>query len=237
MSKNKTIVVTGASKGIGKAIVKLFAKNNWEIIACSRGEEALNKLKKEISEESPNSLIHTFPVDVSKKSEVLSFAERVKNIAPQLDVLVNNAGVFIPGEVMQEEDGKLEMMMETNLYSAYHLSRALAPLMQKKKEGYIFNICSIASFMAYPNGGSYSITKFAMLGMSKVLREELKKDQIGVSAVMPGATYTASWEGVDIPEARFMKSEDVANAIYYAYQAYPSTVMEEIVLRPLAGDL
>jgi short-subunit dehydrogenase len=109
--------------------------------------------------------------------------------------------------------------------------------MKSAKSGHIFNICSIASIQAYPNGGSYAISKFAMLGFSKCLREELKEFGIRVSAIMPGATKTASWEGVDIPDDRFMKAEDIAETIYAAYILSSRSVVEEIIIRPLLGDL
>src|SRR6187551_1859801 len=98
--------------------------------------------------------------------------------------------------------------------------------MKAKRSGHIFNMCSIASIMAYPNGGSYTISKFAMLGFSKVLREELKPWGIRVSAILPGATFTASWEGVDLPEDRLMKPEDVADAVYGAYALSGRSVVE-----------
>ena len=126
------------------------------------------------------------------------------------EVLVNNAGVFLPGMIETEVDGALEHMINTNLYSAYHLTRSLMPEMKRLKKGYIFNMCSIASIKAYANGGSYGISKFALYGMTKVLREELKEFNIKVTAVLPGATLTASWEGVDLPEERFIKVEDIA---------------------------
>jgi len=103
--------------------------------------------------------------------------------------------------------------METNLYSAYYLTRALIGNMIKRKYGHIFNICSIASLQAYPTGGSYTISKFALYGMTKALREEMKKHGIRVTAVLPGATLTSSWDGVDLPPGRLMKPEDIADAI------------------------
>jgi short-subunit dehydrogenase len=150
-------------------------------------------------------------------------------------VLINNAGVFIPGALAEEEDGHLELMVETNLYSAYYLTRALLPSMLKRRKGHIFNMCSIASLHAYPNGGSYSISKYALLGFSKNLREETKDQGIRVSSIMPGATWSASWEGVDLPEERLMKAEDVAIAVWSAWSMSPQAVMEDIVLRPQLG--
>ena len=144
---------------------------------------------------------------------------------------------FLPGLVHEEKDGSLEKMIETNLYSAYHLSRGLIPQMKEKQKGHIFNICSIASIQAYPNGGSYGISKFALYGFSKSLREELKEFNIRVSSILPGATYTASWEGVDIPQDRFMTPEDVAEAVMMCYNLKGNTVVEDMILRPQLGDL
>ena len=168
---------------------------------------------------------------------MLAFAETLKTQWGEVDVLVNNAGVFVPGEIGQEEDGVLERLIETNLYSAYHFTRALLPMMVGKGRGHIFNMCSIASQIAYPNGGSYSISKFALLGFSKVLREELKPKGVKVTAILPGATWSNSWAGVDLPESRLMQASDIALAVWCAYQMSPSAVLEELVIRPQLGDL
>ncbi|MCX2745778.1 SDR family NAD(P)-dependent oxidoreductase [Mangrovivirga sp. M17] len=233
---NQLAIVTGATKGIGRACVENFASEGLDIVACSRSIDDLEGLKKDV-ESSYDVNVHVKPVDVSIKKEVINFGEFVKSLNQSIAVLVNNAGVFIPGSVHEEEDGMLEKMVETNLYSAYHLSRSLVPVMKRQKNGHIFNMCSIASIKAYENGGSYSISKFAMLGMSKNLREELKEFGIRVTAVMPGATYTASWEGFDIDPNRLMKPEDVANSVLSAYKMSKGTVVEDIVLRPQLGDL
>jgi short-subunit dehydrogenase len=151
--------------------------------------------------------------------------------------LINNAGIFIPGTILNEQDGTLERMMDTNLYSAYYLTKAVYPLMQQSLKPHIFNMCSIASFMAYPNGGSYAISKFALLGLTKVLRAELKTEGIRVTAIMPGATWTDSWAGADFPEDRLMDADDIAETIWTAYQLNRKSVVEEIIIRPQLGDL
>ena len=127
--------------------------------------------------------------------------------------------------------------METNVYSAYHLTRGVIGAMMDNKKGHIFTICSTASIIAYPNGGSYCISKFALYGMTKVLREEMKPHNIKVTAVLPGATFTDSWQGTDLPEDRFIASKDVADAIWSAYCLSPRAVLEEILIRPQLGDL
>jgi short-subunit dehydrogenase len=139
--------------------------------------------------------------------------------------------------VLKEEDGVLEEMIETNLYSTYYLTRHLHPLILESSQAHIFNVCSIASIIAYPNGGSYSISKFAQLGFSKVLREELKKSGVKVTAVIPGATRSYSWRNADFPDDRLMQAEDIAEAVMSALSMTPSACVEEIIIRPQLGDL
>lgn len=231
------MVVTGGTKGIGKAIIHKFAENTFDIITCSRNMDDLQNLKNEVEESYPEVTVFTRQTDMSSKSEVMEFAEFILDTCIPIDILVNNAGVFIPGELLKEPEGNLELMINTNVYSAYYLTRALLPSMLDAKKGDIFNICSVASIMPYANGGSYSISKYAMYGMTKVLREEMKQHGIRVTAVIPGATFTASWEGIDLPVSRFIKSEDVADAVYGTHSLSPNSVVEEILIRPQKGDI
>lgn len=234
---NKVAVITGGTKGIGKAIIRKFASQGFDIITCSRNMEELQALKKEIESECSGIELMIRKSDLSLKEEVNDFVKFVISKRSHVEVLINNTGVFIPGGITTEPEGQLETMINTNLYSAYHITRGVIPQMIHDQSGHIFNICSIASIVSYANGGSYSITKHAMLGMTKGLREELKLKGIRVTAVLPGATYTASWEGAGIPEARFMKSEDVAEAVYGAYALSRNSVVEEIIIRPQEGDI
>ncbi len=231
------VIITGATKGIGAATLKAFLAIGADVAINARNEADLKAIQTTCKKEFPNQEVLIKVTDMSKKEAVLEFAEFVKKTWKQVDVLVNNAGVFLPGEITKEEDGTLESQIETNLYSAYHLTRAILPLMKPKKSGHIFNLCSVASLIAYPNGGSYSISKFALLGFTKVLRAELMESGIKVTAIMPGATWSASWEGVDLPKERLMAAKDIADAIVGAYNLGPSAVVEEIILRPQLGDL
>jgi len=131
----------------------------------------------------------------------------------------------------------LESQLATNLYSAYHLTRTLLPAMTAQKSGHIFNICSIASLRAYPNGGAYSISKFALYGFSQNLREEMKPHGIKVTAVLPGAVMTDSWAGFDNSQGRIMEAADIANMVYAATQLSPQACVEDIIIRPQLGDL
>jgi short-subunit dehydrogenase len=234
---NKLIVVTGGSKGIGRAIVEKFTTQSFDAIVCARNEEELKKLKVHVQERHPGVTVYTKSVDMADRQQVQSFVAFVSELKRPVDVLVNNAGYFVPGSISTEPEGTLESMIHANLYSAYHTTRGLVQGMKDRKSGHIFNICSIASIKAYANGGSYAISKFAMLGLSKCLREELKEFGIRVTAILPGATKTASWDDSDLPEERFMKVDDIAETIYAAYAISGRSVVEEIIIRPQLGDI
>ncbi len=230
------MVITGGSRGIGRAMVEKFSSESFDIMVSARNLTDLQKLKVEIEKNHANT-VHIFKGDIAVTVEVKAFADFVLSKARPVDVLINNAGYFAPGEITTEPDGTLESTMNANLFSAYYMTRGLVASMKKNKSGHIFNMCSVASIRAYPNGGSYAISKFALLGFSKCLREELKPHGIKVTAIMPGATRTASWEGSDLPDSRFMKPEDVAESVYAAYSLSSRSVVEEIIIRPQLGDI
>jgi short-subunit dehydrogenase len=236
MTLNKLVVVTGGTKGIGLAVVEKFASQGFDIVTCARDASDLHLLKSRIEDEFKVS-VSVFTADLSKREAVKGFCEGVVKLNRPVEVLVNNAGYFIPGEISTEPEDTLEKMINANLYSAYHTTRGIVQGMRARKGGHIFNLCSIASIKAYDNGGSYAISKFALLGFSKCLREELKPFNIRVTAVLPGATKTASWEGTSLPDERFMRAEDIAETIFAAYALSTRSVVEEILIRPQLGDL
>ncbi|MCP4122043.1 MAG: SDR family oxidoreductase [Bacteroidetes bacterium] len=231
------IIVTGASRGIGRAIVLKFAAKGYNVAFCARRVEPLDELAAEIDKINNNINVYYESCDVTDVEKVKRFAQNALENLGSIDVIVNNAGVFLPGEILTAEEGLMEQMLHTNLHSAYYLTRELLPSMVKARSGHVFNMCSIASIKAYPNGSLYSISKFALLGFSRSLREELKEKNIRVTSILPGATYTDSWEGIDLPETRFMRSEDIANTVWDIYNLSDRTDVEEIVLRPQLGDI
>jgi short-subunit dehydrogenase len=234
---NKLIVVTGGSKGIGRAILERFAAEGFDVATCARSTSELAQLKTDFQQKFPNVQCFTYAADLSDKLQVKGFTDFISNLKRDVHVLVNNAGYFLPGEIVTEPEGTLESMINANLYSAYYTTRGIVPLMKSARSGHVINICSIASIKAYANGGSYAISKFAMLGLTKCLREELKNDNIRVTAVMPGATLTRSWESSGLPDDRFMSIEDIAETIFAANALSSRSVVEEIIIRPQLGDI
>lgn len=230
------VVITGASKGIGKAIAEHFAKTGADLFLCSRNMDKTLHWQQDLMEQY-NTSIMSHNADLGVEEEVKLFGKKVLEAFGKVDILVNNAGIFEPGSIHQEPEGQLEKVMSVNLYAAYHLTRILVPQMISQKSGHIFNICSIAALQAYPNGGSYSISKWALLGFNNNLREELKPHGVKVTAVHPGATMTGSWEGFNIDPARIMESGDIASMVIAAAQLSPQACVEEILIRPQLGDL
>lgn len=240
------VVITGASKGIGKAIANAFAAEGATLYLCARNGELLEATVTELKTNYPAATVFAKTADLADKTAVLNFTNWCLELGVP-DILINNAGVFLPGSVYNEDEGNLEKMIAINLYSAYHLTRNLLPAMMKtaadrqKKPAlfsqHIFNICSIASLHAYPNGGAYSISKYALMGFSKNLREELKPCGIKVTTIYPGAVMTDSWGNFDNSAGRIMESADIATMVLAASKLSPQAVVEDIILRPQLGDL
>jgi len=230
------VVITGASQGIGYAVAELFAKEGYTLLLCSKTPENIQKASASLQAKYPQARIHFMPANLSNKEGCVDFANWCLGLGTP-SILINNAGHFSPGNIADEEEGNLEAQLATNLFSAYHTTRALLPKMLLAKTGHIFNICSIASLQAYAQGGAYSISKFALLGFSKNLRLELQNKGIKVTAVCPGATYTNSWAGSGIEDSRIMESADIAKMIFAAAHLSSQAVVEDIVMRPQLGDV
>ena len=225
------VLVTGASRGIGRAIVERFVREGTSVIACARGQEALDRLRAELPQ------VECHACDIRDGAAVDALARDVLERHGAVDLLVNNAGAFRPGGIAGEDDDALLDMLQANLFGAYRLTRRLLPAMVARRSGMVLNMCSTASIAAYPNGGAYSIAKHALYGFSRNLREEMKPHGVRVVALLPGATLTASWEGVPLPPERMMPAADVAEMAWAAWSLSARTVVEDILMRPQLGDI
>jgi NADP-dependent 3-hydroxy acid dehydrogenase YdfG len=231
LNMKPTILISGGSKGIGRAIATHFHREHFDVIICARSPQALEEAREAL----PG--LHTYVCDMADKAAIKSLAAEINERFGALDVLVNNAGTYLPGAIHSEDDSVYETLMATNMGSAYYLTKGLLPGMMQRRSGTIFNIASVAGIKAYDNGGSYSISKFAMVGFSRNLREEMKPYNIRVVTVLPGAVKTASWDGVDIDENRLMPPSDIAALVWNAWSLSDRTVVEDIIVRPALGDL
>ncbi|MCB0602330.1 MAG: SDR family oxidoreductase [Saprospiraceae bacterium] len=230
-------IISGGTKGIGLAIAEQLVGEGYDLALCSRQVTDLIAAQKKLLQIRTGAEILIRETNVRNKEEIKGFVDYVLGKWDRIDVLVNNAGIFISGKITEEEDGVLEEMIETNLYGVYNMTRAVLPAMLPYHRGHIINMASIASIIAYPNGGSYSISKFGLLGFSKVLREELKPAGIKVTALLPGATWSDSWSGADLPYERLIETRDIAKIVSSILSLSDSADIEELIVRPQLGDL
>lgn len=227
------VAVTGGTKGIGRAIIEELALDSSLIVTCSRNQRDLDML----SSQYESGLVKTQKIDLSIGKDREKFAEFILNHGTP-DVLVNNAGFFIQDELPDMFPGKnFEEMLQHNFYSTMELTQLLIPHMIMKRRGHIINICSVAGTKLYMNSASYTLAKTLQLTYSKMLREYLKDKSVKVTSIIPGATLTNSWAGIDVPKNRLIEPEDVAKVVKVCLSLGDSADLEEIIIRPTQGDL
>lgn len=230
----KTAIITGATKGIGRAIALKFLQEGYNIGICARNQDDLDQFLADYTSRFPQQKITALQADLQVTSAASAFGDSILAAFETIDVLVNNAGVFLPGTVLEETFSQLEQQINTNLYSAYILSQMIGKRMVEQAAGHIINICSLASLQAYAGGSSYSISKYAMLGMSDNFRAALKPFKVKVTAICPGPTMSASWEGSGVPEEKLMPAEDIAAMIFCCAETSFNTCVDRLIINPLA---
>lgn len=230
-------IVTGASKGIGRAIVEQLAANNYNVAFCARNQADLDSFSEELYRKYPNLAFYGFSADMENMEEVKKFAEFSLKKLKQIDVLVNNAGLFIPKGVFEEEEHDLQRQMNVNVHSTHFLSKFFAQFMKELSAGHIINICSIASLKPVIHAASYSITKAALLSQTRAFREALMPFGVKVSAILPGATLTESWSGTTLPPERFVAAQDIASAVISCLNMSVGANLDEIIIRPQKGEI
>lgn len=230
-------IVSGASRGIGKAVALALAAEGIDLALTSTKMADIEAVSEEIRSAYPEREILLHACDLTINDRVEDFAGEVAKTWDHIDILVNNAGLFLPGKITEEPLSVLEKMISTNFFSAYYVTRAFLPLLLKSGQGYIFNMSSVAALGAYESGGGYGIAKAAMLSLSRTLRAELMEQNIKVTALLPGATWTDSWSSSGLPEERFMAADDIAKVVTGILKLGPGAVVEEVILRPQQGDI
>jgi len=232
----KAIWITGASSGIGKAAARLFVNNGYTVIASARREEKLKELVEELAGASGK--ITAVQCDVENPAEIET-AYKIISAEYEVDCLINNAGItsFKPFEFNTPEE--INSIINTNLFGSIYTIRAVLPGMIKKGGGTIINLLSVITEKVFKNSSIYSASKSGLLSFSNVLREEVRKHNIRVINITPGATETEIWseEMRDKFSHRMMNPREIAELILFAYKQQGSVVIENISARPILGDL
>ncbi|MGV3509678.1 MAG: SDR family oxidoreductase [Sphingobacteriaceae bacterium] len=230
-------VITGGTKGMGRAIALKLAEAGYNLAICSRDQQEIDAFCQELMSVNPSIRALGLSTNCAEPLQVKAFASFVQQHFATVDVLINNVGIFHPGSVLDEDDANLETQYQVNFHTAYTLCRVFGRQMRDNRSGYIFNICSIAAVNPVAEAGSYTVTKFALHGLTKVLRLELMKHNVKVTAIIPGSTLTSSWEGTTVPSNQFVAAEDVANTIVFCLGTSSGANPDEIVISPLTGQI
>ena len=229
-------LVTGASQGIGRAVAEALAKEPAAHVALvARNVENLKEVAQHCQELGAKASI--FPCDVTDAAAVAAMGAEVHDDVGAPDLVVNNAGLFKPGSLYETGIDAFRAQVDVNLTSAFLVTKAFLNGMTARGSGMFVFMASVASLRAYPGGAAYCAAKHGLLGFARCVREETRDKGLRVTTLLPGATFTPSWEGVDLPEERFMPASDIAQAVLDCYHLSERSVVEEIVIRPQLGDL
>jgi short-subunit dehydrogenase len=230
-------IITGATKGIGRAIAMAFAKQGLNIAVCSRNNEELLLLQDDLKKVNPNITVVISKTDASKKDEVLTFAGLAEQELGFISVIVNNVGIYEPSSILDDDDDTFTRLMNTNLMPAYELYRYFGKTMMASGKGHIFNICSVAALNPVVEAGMYSVTKSALLCLTNIMRLEMQTYGVKVTTILPGSTLTDSWKDTSVDPDKFVSPDDIASAIICAYSMSAGANVDEIVIKPVTGQV
>lgn len=239
--KNKVVIITGASSGIGKATATKLAKEGASVVLCARSEDELNALKERIEKNGGKALV--VKMDVTKPADFEKVVSQTLAEYGTIDALINNAGLMPLSYVEKLKTDEWEKMVDVNLKGVLNGVAAVLPTMRKNKSGQIVNLSSSAAHNYFPGGAVYCATKAAVKMFSEGLRKELAPEYgINVTSIEPGAVDTSLFETItdeDIKEKlagmkhmTTMEAEDIANAIYYALNQPDRVNVNDVYLMP-----
>jgi len=232
---HKTAIVTGASKGIGKAISIALAKEGVNVVLAARTEEKLREVKKDISSFGGNSLI--IPTDMSNEKDILNLFDKTKKEFGRLDILINNAGIIIKGNLVNFKIEDFDRIMNVNLRGVFLSCQQALKIMTLQKSGFIINISSNAVFKGYPEQSVYTASKHGIVGLTKSLANEVQKDGISVALIHPGGVDTEliNYARPDIDKSVLIPPEDIAKTIVYMLKLSDNSWVDEICIRRRAA--
>lgn len=240
--ENKTVIITGASSGIGEATARKLAAEGANVVLAARRKEKLTDLKSDIEKNGGSAL--AVETDVTDKEDVKNLAEQAKDTYGPCDILINNAGLMPLSYMKNLHTDEWEQMIDVNIKGVLNCLAEVLPDMTERESGHIVNISSVAGREVMQGSAVYSATKFGVRALSDGLRQELSPEfGIRVTCVEPGAVDTELLETITDEELMedfqgqmgdldFLESEDIANSIYYAVSQPDDVHVNEVQVRP-----
>ncbi len=237
MLKDKVAIITGASRGIGRATGLAFAREGAKVVLASRTQQDLETVASLVSAHGGEALV--VPTDVTRTEAAETLVNRTLEAYGQIDILVNNAGIGVFETVADSDPAVWDQVVASNLKSTYLCSKYVLPSMLARRSGLIINVLSIAAKVAFPASSAYCAAKAGALAFTKVLAEEVRSENIRVTAVSPGSVDTPFWKEIDAhPDLNLMlKPEHVAETILFVATQPDGMVTDEIVVTPPLGIL
>jgi len=229
--------VTGASKGIGRAIARAFASIGCHVCVSGRSPSLLKSVVREIT--TDGGIATAIECDISRPASIITAGKRIRDRVGEVDVVVNNAGVTVFKKFLATTMDEFDTIIATNLRGHIACIKTVLPSMIRRRNGWIINILSTASVYTFEGSAAYTATKAGLLALSKVLREEVRRSNVRVVNVLPGPTNTEMWskESRRKFSSRMMSAKSVAEAVLAAYQMPDDVVVEEMLIRPIQGDI
>lgn len=226
---NKVALITGASKGIGRAMSTLFAEKGATVYAVARSAALLEELADEAN--GKKGRILPAPCDVTDAEAVESLIGQIMREEEHIDVLINNAGLGHFGAIHELTEAQWDEMMNVNLKGVFLCTKYTAPHMIKRQSGHIINISSVAGTVTFPGGGGYCASKFGLMAFNDVLTQELKPHNVKVSVICPGSVQTHFNQGE--PKDYALRPEEVAYMAYQMAAAPEHIIMNQLIMRPV----
>lgn len=227
-----SVIITGATKGIGRAIALKLAIENIDIIAVSSSEKNLLDLKK-IIENTTSAKCYTHVCDMANSESRKTLLKKLETYKDSITILINNFGKYSVGSIEEISSSELQQNFDQNVVAAFEMSQFIAPYFKKNKKGYIFNILSVLAENTRYSAAAYTISKHAMNGLNKLLADDLRDYSVKVCGIFPGSVNTPSWDGLNVDRSKMIQPEDIALLISQSLKLSDNMFVERIDLNPL----
>lgn len=232
--KGKVAIITGAKRGIGKAIAIKLAKEGVNLALITKNKKGFEETIKELQTINPDIKIMFKTMDVSDSKKVESFTKKVAKEIGRIDILINNAGITRPNSIMKIAEKDWDLVINTNLKGPFLMMKYVIPQMIKNKWGYIVNINSTMAKQVYPYAPAYCASKFGLDGLSQSVKEEVRKYNIQITNIFPGAVNTDMWDDItkETDRSRFLCPDMVASSAIMAIKNSDSCTIDELIINP-----